>query len=253
MKIDIITIFPRLLEGPFSESMVRRALDQGLVEINVVDLRLFALGRHRQVDDAPYGGGCGMIFKPEPLFAAVEHLTSGGAAPARVVLLTPQGRTFNQKVAIELARDNHLVMICGRYEGVDERVRETLVDDEISIGDYILTGGEPAAAVVVDAVVRLIPGLLPEQSVKEESFSASMLEYPQYTRPPEFRTLAVPEVLLSGNHAEIKRWRREQSLKRTLKMRPDLLGSAALSAEDREYLKRLETQMSVCNGEGEEA
>lgn len=208
-----------------------------MAEINVVDLRSFAAGKHRQVDDAPYGGGCGMIFKPEPLFAAVEHLKSGAAA--RVILLSPQGRTFNQTMAGELAGERHLILICGRYEGVDERVREALVDDEISIGDYVLTGGELAAAVITDAVVRLIPGLLPARSVEDESFSTSMLEYPQYTRPPEFRGLAVPEVLLSGNHAAIKLWRSRQSIERTLKMRPDLLKNAELTAENYKYLERL--------------
>ncbi|MBS3943660.1 MAG: tRNA (guanosine(37)-N1)-methyltransferase TrmD [Dethiobacter sp.] len=237
MRIDILTIFPRILQGPFSESMIKRALERGLAEINVVDLRLFAEGKHRQVDDAPYGGGCGMIFKPEPLFAAVEHLKSGAAA--RVILLSPQGRTFNQKMAGDLAGERHLILICGRYEGVDERVREALVDDEISIGDYILTGGELAAAVITDAVVRLIPGLLPARSVEDESFSASMLEYPQYTRPPEFRGLAVPAVLLSGNHAEIELWRRRRSIERTLKTRPDLLKNAELSAENYKYLEQL--------------
>lgn len=237
MRIDILTIFPRILQGPFSESMIKRALERGLAEINVVDLRMFAEGRHRQVDDAPYGGGCGMIFKPEPLFAAVEHLKSGAAA--RVILLSPQGRTFNQKMAGDLAGERHLILICGRYEGVDERVREALVDDEISIGDYILTGGELAAAVITDAVVRLIPGLLPARSVEDESFSASMLEYPQYTRPPEFRGLAVPAVLLSGNHAEIELWRRRRSIERTLKTRPDLLKNAELSAENYKYLEQL--------------
>jgi len=208
-----------------------------LAEINVVDLRSFAAGKHRQVDDAPYGGGCGMIFKPEPFFAAVEHLKSGAAA--RVILLSPQGRTFNQTMAGELAGERHLILICGRYEGVDERVREALVDDEISIGNYVLTGGELAAAVITDAVVRLIPGLLPARSVEDESFSTSMLEYPQYTRPPEFRGLAVPEVLLSGNHAAIKLWRSRQSIERTLKMRPDLLKNAELTAENYKYLERL--------------
>jgi tRNA (guanine37-N1)-methyltransferase len=240
MKIDLVTIFPQILQGPFSESIIRRAVDQGLVEINLVDLRNFAAGKHRQVDDAPYGGGCGMVFKPEPLFAAVECLKNiSGAAPARVVLLTPQGRIFDQAAARELALEKHLILICGRYEGVDERVREALVDDEISIGDYILTGGELAAAVVTDAVVRLTPGLLTQESVEEESFSDSLLEHPQYTRPPEYRGLSVPEVLLSGNHGEITRWRRRQSLARTRDRRPDLFKRAELTREDREYLEQL--------------
>ncbi len=253
MKIDIVTIFPSIFQGPFSESMIKRALEQGVVQINLVDLRLFAAGKHRQVDDSPYGGGCGMVFKPEPLFAAVEHLKSGaGTASSRVILLSPQGRIFNQSLARELSRESHLILICGRYEGVDERVRQALVDDEISIGDYILTGGELAAAVITDAVVRLIPGFLPEQSVEEESFSNSLLEYPQYTRPPEFRGMAVPEVLLSGNHAAIADWRRRKSLERTLQRRPDLLKKARLSQEEREYLSQLEPELAAALDRGDE-
>lgn len=241
MKIEILTIFPGILEGPFSESMLKRAIDQGLVEIELIDLRSFAAGRHRQVDDAPYGGGSGMIFKPEPLFRAVETLQerNGGRNRARTILLTPQGRTFNQEMAQELSREERLLLICSRYEGVDERVRESLVDDEISIGDYILTGGELAAAVVVDAVVRLLPGFLGEASVAEESFSGSLLEYPHYTRPPVFRGMAVPPVLLSGDHGAIARWRRRQALLRTWRRRPDLLDKAELSAEERRFLERL--------------
>lgn len=240
MKIEILTIFPGMLEGPFSESMLKRAVEQGLVEIELIDLRSFARGRHRQVDDAPYGGGCGMVFKPEPLFEAVETLQKrGGVNRARVILLTPQGRTFNQAIARELSREERLLLICSRYEGVDERVREALVDDEISIGDYILTGGELAAAVVVDAVVRLLPGFLEEESVAEESFSKSLLEYPHYTRPPVFREMAVPPVLLSGDHAKIAGWRRQQALLRTWQRRPDLLRKALLSQEERCFLEKL--------------
>lgn len=241
MKIEILTIFPGMLEGPFSESMLKRAVDRGLVEIELIDLRSYASGRHRQVDDAPYGGGSGMIFKPEPLFKAVEALQErGGKSRARVILLTPQGRTFNQEIARELSGEERLLLICSRYEGVDERVREALVDDEISIGDYILTGGELAAAVVVDAVVRLLPGFLGEASVAEESFSGSLLEYPHYTRPPLFRGMAVPPVLLSGDHAAIARWRRSQALLRTRQRRPDLLDKAALSPEERRNLERMD-------------
>lgn len=241
MKIEILTIFPGMLEGPFSESMLKRAVDRGLVEIELIDLRSYASGRHRQVDDAPYGGGSGMIFKPEPLFKAVEDLQErGGKSRARVILLTPQGRTFNQEIARELSGEERLLLICSRYEGVDERVREALVDDEISIGDYILTGGELAAAVVVDAVVRLLPGFLGEASVAEESFSGSLLEYPHYTRPPLFRGMAVPPVLLSGDHAAIARWRRNQALLRTRQRRPDLLDKAALSPEERRNLERMD-------------
>jgi len=240
MKIEILTIFPGMLEGPFGESMIRRAVERGLVEIEIIDLRSFASGRHRQVDDAPYGGGRGMVFKPEPLFKAVETLQErSGGSRARVILLTPQGRTFNQEIARELSGEKRLLLICGRYEGVDERVREVLVDDEISIGDYILTGGELAAAVVVDAGVRLLPGFLEEASVAEESFSGFLLEYPHYTRPPVFRGMAVPPVLLSGDHAAIARWRRKQALLRTRQRRPDLLEKAALSPEDRRLLKEM--------------
>ncbi len=240
MNIEILTIFPGMLEGPFGESMIRRAVERGLVEIEIIDLRSFASGRHRQVDDAPYGGGRGMVFKPEPLFKAVETLQErSGGSRARVILLTPQGRTFNQEIARELSGEKRLLLICGRYEGVDERVREVLVDDEISIGDYILTGGELAAAVVVDAVVRLLPGFLEEASVAEESFSGFLLEYPHYTRPPVFRGMAVPPVLLSGDHAAIARWRRKQALLRTRQRRPDLLEKAALSPEDRRLLKEM--------------
>jgi tRNA (guanine37-N1)-methyltransferase len=241
MKIEILTIFPGMLEGPFSESMLKRAVDRGLVEIELIDLRSYASGRHRQVDDAPYGGGSGMIFKPEPLFKAVEALQErGGKSRARVILLTPQGRTFNQEIARELSGEERLLLICSRYEGVDERVREALVDDEISIGDYILTGGELAAAVVVDAVVRLLPGFLGEASVAEESFSGSLLEYPHYTRPSLFRGMAVPPVLLSGDHAAIARWRRSQALLRTRQRRSDLLDKAVLSPEERRNLKRMD-------------
>lgn len=240
MKIEILTIFPGMLEGPFGESMLKRAVERELVEIELVDLRSFARGRHRQVDDAPYGGGSGMVFKPEPLFEAVEALQErGGANRARVILLTPQGDTFNQAIARELSCEERLLLICTRYEGVDERVREVLVDDEISIGDFILTGGELAAAIVVDAVVRLLPGFLEEDSLTEESFSGSLLEYPHYTRPPVFRGKAVPPVLLSGDHGKIARWRRRQALLRTWQRRPDLLSKAALSPEERRFLEGL--------------
>ncbi len=238
MKIEILTIFPGLLEGSFGESMLRRAVERRLLEVELIDLRNFARGRHRQVDDAPYGGGSGMVFKPEPLFEAVEALQERcGEERARVILLTPQGRTFNQDIARELSREKRLLLICTRYEGVDERVRRALVDDEISIGDYILTGGEPAAAVVVDAVARLLPGFLEEGSLAEESYSGSLLEYPHYTRPPVFRGMAVPPVLLSGDHGKIARWRRRQSLLRTHRRRPDLLEKATLSDEERRFLE----------------
>ncbi|HOB86261.1 MAG TPA: tRNA (guanosine(37)-N1)-methyltransferase TrmD [Bacillota bacterium] len=242
MKIDVVTIFPQMFQGPFQESMVKRAVDRGLVEIRLVNLRDFAPGKHRQVDDAPYGGGKGMIFKPEPLFRAVEALKEQSGGRPRVILMSPRGRLFNQDLARELAAQEHLIFLCGHYEGVDERVRLALVDDEISIGDYILTGGELAAMVVIDAVVRLQPGLLDEEAVQEESFNSGLLEYPQYTRPPVYRGLEVPPVLLSGNHGEIARWRRRQALKLTWERRRDLLKKANLLAEDRAYLEQLEKE-----------
>ncbi len=243
MKIDLVTIFPGILEGPFRESMIKRAVDRGLVEINLVDLRDYTRDRHRQVDDTPYGGGYGMILKPEPIYEAVEDLKSKSVSgTARVILLTPQGRRFNQDAARELSQEKHLIMICGRYEGVDERVRSTLVDDEISIGDYVLTGGELAAAVVVDAVVRLLPGFIAEEAAANESFSESLLEHPHYTRPPVFRGMEVPSVLQSGNHAEIDRWRRMQSVKRTYERRPDLLEKARLLPDEKAYLEKIEKQ-----------
>ncbi len=240
MKIDLVTIFPGILEGPFKESMIKRAIDRNLVEINLVDLRNYTNDRHRQVDDTPYGGGCGMILKPEPLFEAVEDLKNKTkAGTSKVILLTPQGRTFKQQMARELSGEDHLIMLCGRYEGIDERVRTSIVDLELSIGDYVLTGGELAAAVVVDAVVRLLPGFISEEAAANESFSEKLLEHPHYTRPPEYRDMKVPDVLLSGNHGEIDIWRRQQSIERTYERRPDLLEQAKLSPEDMEYLESI--------------
>lgn len=221
MKVDVITLFPGMFRGLLEESILGRARDRGLLEIGVHNLRDFATGRHQVVDDYTFGGGPGMVLKPEPIFAAVESLRREGS---RVVLMSPQGRVFRQAIAQQLSRLEHLVLLCGHYEGVDERVREQLVDDELSIGDYVLTGGELAAMVVVDAVGRLIPGVLGgEESTLEESFAAGLLEYPHYTRPASFRGWEVPEVLLSGDHARVARWRREQSLLRTLRRRPELL------------------------------
>ena len=230
MHIDIITIFPGFFREAFDYGIIRRASASGLVEIKAHDLRGWTQDKHHVVDDRPFGGGDGMVLKPEPIFAAVEELTGARARDdyetgTRVVLLSPQGRVLTQAVASELALSaSHIVLICGRYEGVDERVSEALVTDEISIGDYVLSGGEAAALVLVDAVVRLIPGALgSETSAANDSFSEGLLDYPHYTRPPEFRGLRVPEVLLSGNHAEIARWRKMQALKKTQKNRPDLL------------------------------
>jgi len=236
MRIDIVTLFPEMFAGPFGESIIKRAVERGLVEIYLHNLRDYGLGRHRQVDDYPYGGGPGMILRVEPLFAAVEEVKARiGREDIPVILLSPQGRLFNQEVAEELAQQPNLILICGHYEGVDERVREHLVTDELSIGDYILTGGELPAMVVVDAVVRLLPGALgAEEGAREDSYAMGLLEYPQYTRPREFRGWTVPEILLSGNHAEIAKWRLEQALKRTRERRPDLLEK--LSEEERKRL-----------------
>ena len=237
MRIDILTIFPGMFRGPFEESIVKRAVEKGLVQIFLHDIRDYASDRHRTVDDYTFGGGQGMLMKPEPLFAAVDDVQ--GQAPERgpVVLLTPQGRLFDQEVAVELARQDRLIVICGHYEGVDARVHEHLATDEISIGDYVLSGGELAAMVVVDAVVRQIPGALGSPlSSADDSFAQGLLEHPQYTRPAEFRGMSVPEVLLSGNHGEIARWRRQQSLLRTAQHRPDLLASAELTEEEKQWL-----------------
>ena len=237
MHIDIITLFPDMFNGPFNESIIKRAIDNDLVKIAFHNLREHGLGRHHVVDDYPHGGGAGMVLMAEPLFAAVEAVKEDAAIP--VILLTPQGRLFNQQVAEELASHPRLLFICGHYEGVDERVREHLVTDEISIGDYVLTGGELAVMVVVDAVVRQLPGVLgSDESIKDDSHANGLLEYPQYTRPQDFRGWEVPPVLLSGNHAEIAKWRREQALLRTMMRRPDLLQQASLTDEEREMLEK---------------
>jgi tRNA (guanine37-N1)-methyltransferase len=249
MKFDIITIFPEFFRETFDYGIVRRACAAGLVETRAHDLRRWTRDKHRQVDDRPFGGGDGMILKPEPIFEAVEELTgceagSGNYAQGvRVVLLSPQGRSFTQALAEELAASAQVVLICGRYEGVDERVAQALVTDEISIGDYVLSGGEPAALVVVDAVVRLVPGALgSETSAVHESFSEGLLDYPHYTRPPEFRGMQVPEVLLSGHHAEIARWRELRALEKTKRNRPDLLERARGDERLRARLKELERE-----------
>jgi tRNA (guanine37-N1)-methyltransferase len=229
LRVDIITIFPEYFSEAFDYGIIRRARTAGLVDIKAHDLRSWTTDKHRMVDDRPFGGGDGMVLKPEPIFAAVESLTGARRREAiragtRVVLLSPQGREFTQSLAAELAEAAHLVLICGRYEGIDERVAEALVTDEISIGDYVLSGGEPAALVVVDATVRLRPGALgSETSAVNDSFSDGLLDCPHYTRPPEFEGLAVPNILLTGHHAEIARWRREASLEKTRRNRPDLL------------------------------
>ncbi|MFP3975192.1 MAG: tRNA (guanosine(37)-N1)-methyltransferase TrmD [Chloroflexota bacterium] len=237
MRIDIVTLFPDMFDGPFRESIIKRAIDNRIVEIALHNLREHGLGRHRVVDDYPHGGGAGMVMRPEPLFDAVESVGAEPETP--VILLTPQGRPFHQQVAEELAAHARILLVCGHYEGVDERVREHLVTDEISIGDYVLTGGELAAMVVVDAVVRQLPGVLgSEDSVKDDSHADGLLEYPQYTRPQSFRGWEVPSILLSGNHAEIAKWRRQQAILRTLARRPALLENAQLSEEERRMVEK---------------
>jgi tRNA (guanine37-N1)-methyltransferase len=234
MKIDILTLFPEICRAPLSESIMKRAQENKIVDLRIHNLRDWTTDKHHIVDDAPFGGGQGMVMKPEPVFAAVEELQKTSNAQRRtpnvelpkprVILMSPAGRRFDQQLAAELAQDRHLIIICGHYEGVDHRVIEHLVDLEISIGDYVLTNGAIAAVVLVDAIVRLLPGALGhEQSAADDSFSSGLLEAPQYTRPAEFRDRKVPEVLLSGNHAEIAKWRKEQSIKRTKQNRPDLL------------------------------
>ncbi|WP_322509496.1 tRNA (guanosine(37)-N1)-methyltransferase TrmD [Anaerolinea sp.] len=239
MRFDVFTLFPGLIEPYINESILERARMRGLLEVHVHDIRAYATDRHHVTDEPPYGGGGGMVMKCEPVFNAVESVL--GAPPAcPVILLTPQGRVFTQQVAMELSQYPHLALLCGRYEGVDERVREHLVTDEISIGDYVLTGGELPALILMDAITRLIPGALgdPDGAI-DDSHASGLLEYPHYTRPAEFRGWKVPEVLLSGNHAEIARWRRRQALLRTLQRRPDLLEKAPLSEEDRKFLEQL--------------
>jgi tRNA (guanine37-N1)-methyltransferase len=221
MKIDVLTLFPGMFVGPLDESIIKRARETGRLDLKIHNLRDYAHDRHRTVDDRPFGGGPGMLLKPEPIFEAVENLA---AEATRVILLSPSGRSFNQAIAGSLAQFEHLLLISGHYEGFDERIREQLADDELSIGDYVLTNGALPVMVVVDAVTRLLPGVLgDDESAHEESFSHGLLEYPQYTRPAEFRGMKVPEVLLSGNHAQIARWRGEQARLRTHERRPDLL------------------------------
>ena len=287
MKVDVLTLFPEMFDGVFHSSILGKAAEKGIVSLNAVNFRQYAGNKHGQVDDTPYGGGGGMVLKPDPIFAAVEDLLKSGVAQAgqgekragtaadaddasdtqafegmdiataqtgldagetvhaevkapRVILMCPQGETFTQKKAEELSKEEHLVFICGHYEGYDERIREFLVTDELSIGDYVLTGGELPAMVIIDSVVRLLPGVLGnETSAVTDSFSTGLLEYPHYTRPAEFRGWKVPDILLSGHHANIDVWRREQALKRTWERRPELLDSLELSQKDRMFLDRL--------------
>ncbi len=238
MRFDIFTLFPSMFDGPLQASILQRAQESGRLSAHMHDIRDYASDKHHITDDAPYGGGGGMIMKPEPIFTAVEAVL-GGAPDAPIILLTPQGRLFNQSLACELAQCSRIALICGRYEGVDERVRQRLATDEISIGDYVLTGGELAAMVIVDAVTRLLPGVLGDPgAVLDDSHAEGLLEGPHYTRPAVYRGWEVPPILLSGDHAAIARWRREQSLRRTAERRPDLLADVKLNPEDREFLSK---------------
>jgi len=240
VKVDIITIFPRLVEAGLGDGIVRRAVEGGLVDARVWDLRDFTDDRHRSVDDVAFGGGPGMVLKPAPIFGAVEQIRRERGEPSAIILMSPQGRRFAQPEAERLSSLAHLAFICGRYEGVDERVREHLATEEVSIGDYVLTGGELAALVVCDAVIRLVPGAVgDERSIEGESFTRGLLDHGQYTRPADFQGLKVPEVLLSGHHGAIRQWRRRDALRRTLDRRPELLGSALLDAEEEQLLRGL--------------
>jgi tRNA (guanine37-N1)-methyltransferase len=240
MKITILTIFPEMFEGPLSASILKRAGEQGLLTFETANFREYALSKHKNVDDEPFGGGAGMLLKPEPVFAAMAAIRGPREAyEGRVILMSPQGALFTQQTAARLAREKELIFICGHYEGFDERIR-TLADEEISIGDYVLTGGELPAMVVIDSLCRLIPGVLGEAASHEaDSFSDGLLEHPHYTRPREFQDMAVPEVLLSGNHEEIRRWRRKEALRRTWRRRRELLTAAPLSREDQGFLEEI--------------
>jgi tRNA (guanine37-N1)-methyltransferase len=240
MRVDVITLFPRIFDGPLSESIIGRAIDNGVISVNLVDLREYCEGKHRQADDAPYGGGPGMVLMAEPVFIAVESVSNSNSL-GRIILTSAQGALFNQKKARELSLEEDLVIICGRYEGVDERVALELATDELSIGDYVLTGGELAALVMIDSICRLIPGVVGSaESLDEDSFSEDLLGTPQYTRPAALRDMEVPEVLVSGNHAEISKWRRREAIRKTFMNRRDLLAEASLSEEELEFVRKLD-------------
>lgn len=241
MRIDILSLFPEMFDGPFGHSIVKRAIDNNILDISVTNFRDFAYDKHKQVDDSPFGGGSGMVLKPEPLFRAVDHIKqTTDYQERRVLLMCPSGKPFTQAKARELAGYQQLIFICGHYEGFDARIADTLADESLSIGDYVLTGGELPAMVMVDAVARMLPGVLGSaDSAPTDSFYGGLLEHPQYTRPREYEGLEVPEVLLSGDHARIRAWRREQSLRITLHQRPDLLVTADLSEEDKKILQKL--------------
>ncbi|WP_028550400.1 tRNA (guanosine(37)-N1)-methyltransferase TrmD [Paenibacillus sp. UNC451MF] len=243
MRIDVLTLFPAMFDGVFSSSILGKAREKGIVELNTVNFRDYSNNKHNTVDDYPYGGGGGMVLKPEPIFMAVEALTEPLSSRPRIVLMCPQGEPFTQRKAEELAKEEHLIFVCGHYEGYDERIREHLVTDELSIGDYVLTGGELPAMVVIDSVARLLPGVLGnETSAVTDSFSTGLLEYPHYTRPVQFREWEVPEILLSGHHANIEKWRKRQAILRTWQKRPDLLESYPLTKEEQQWLKEIQQE-----------
>lgn len=240
MRIDCLTLFPPMLQAVLEESITGRAIKGGILDIRYTNIRDFAQNKHNRVDDAPYGGGMGMVMQAEPIYRAYQSVLETATVRPRVIYMSPQGRVFNQKIAEELAQEPHLVFLCGHYEGVDERVLEEIVDEELSIGDYVLTGGEIPALAVIDAVARMIPGVLPsEEAYSEESLYNGLLEYPQYTRPPVFLNREVPEVLLSGHHENINKWRREESIRRTCRKRPELLQKAELSEEERQLAENV--------------
>ncbi|UOR12746.1 tRNA (guanosine(37)-N1)-methyltransferase TrmD [Halobacillus amylolyticus] len=237
MHIDILTLFPEMFQGVFNQSILKRAADKGAFSYQTVNFRDYTTNKHQKVDDYPYGGGAGLVLTPQPIFDAIDDIRTPQNNKPRVVLMCPQGETFTQKKAEELAKEEHLIFICGHYEGYDERIRQELITDEISIGDYVLTGGELGAMVVTDSVVRLLPGVLGnEQSAPEDSFSSGLLEHPHYTRPAEFRGHQVPEILMSGNHAKIEEWRHYESLKRTFLRRPDLLEQRELTKQEKAWI-----------------
>ncbi len=242
MHIDILTLFPEMFSGVFDTSILKKAREKGKFTYRLVNFREYTENKHHKVDDYPYGGGAGMVLSPQPVYDAVESIQNDRETDPRIILMCPQGEQYNQRKAEELAKEEHLIFICGHYEGYDERIRK-LVTDEISIGDFVLTGGELGAMVVVDSVVRLLPEVLGnKESAPQDSFSTGLLEHPHYTRPADFRGMKVPDVLLSGNHAKIEQWRREQSLKRTFERRPDLLHHVQLTEEDKNFLERLRSE-----------
>lgn len=250
MRFDIVTIFPRMIEAALAEGIVAKAIQRELIAVHARDLREFTEDRHRTVDDVPYGGGAGMVLKPAPMFKAVDAIRADAGEPQAIVLVSPQGKRFTQGEAARLAALDRVVILCGRYEGIDDRVRENLATEEMSIGDYVLSGGELPAMVIVDAVARLIPGVVgDEDSVAGDSFSRGLLDYPHYTRPAEFRQWKVPDVLVSGHHGEIRKWRKRQAIELTLLRRPDLLADAELDVEEQEILRELmDVKKGVAHG-----